>query len=102
MNPSLEDKYRGQPYYVTIVTGSINHLEAMSKDNDLKELLIRGVTQTLRQLIDCDVDNLKPRELAQLSKDASNIQAKINMAQEIIPLAHKLLTASTLDTLFFW
>lgn len=102
MNPSLEDKYRGQPYYVTIVTGSINHLEAMSKDNDLKELLIRGVTQTLRQLIDCDVDNLKPRELAQLSKDASNIQAKINMAQEIIPLAQKLLTASNLEPLAFW
>ncbi|MFW2120828.1 hypothetical protein [Enterobacter cloacae complex sp.6730051] len=58
MNPSLEDKFRGQPYYITIVTGSINHLEAMSKDNDLKELLIRSVTQTLRQLIDCDVDNL--------------------------------------------
>lgn len=74
----------------------------MSKDNDLKELLIRSVTQTLRQLIDCDVDNLKSRELAQLSKEASNIQAKINMAQELIPLAQKLLTASNLEPLAFW
>ncbi len=102
MDPSLKNKFRGEPYYITVIEGSINNLEAMSKDNDLKDILIRDVTQTLKQLIDCDVDNLKSRELAQLSKNANSIQAKINIAQEIIPTAQKLLTFENLEPLAFW
>lgn len=102
MDPSLAAKLKGEPYYIDTVVGSIEHLDAMFKENDLKELLIRDVTRILKLLVDENADTLKPRELAKLSKDASSVEAKIDMARNIIPIGQQFLTCENLSTLADW
>lgn len=102
MDPSLATKLKGEPYYIDVVVGSIEFLEAMYKENDLKEILIRDVTRILKQLLESDPDSLKARELAQLSKDASGVQIKIDMAKDIIPIGQKFLTYENLSPLAGW
>ncbi|PLR50763.1 hypothetical protein CYR40_00140 [Chimaeribacter arupi] len=102
MNPSLAAKLKGDPYYIDVVVGSIEFLDAMYKENDLKEILIRDVTRVLKRLLECDVDNVKTRDLAQLSKDASGVEAKIDMAKSIIPIGQKFLTDENLSPLAGW
>ncbi|MCE9902378.1 hypothetical protein [Hafnia paralvei] len=101
-DPSLEDKYEGKPYFITTVVGSINYIEAMSKEHDLKETLIRDVSRTLNVLIDSNLESIRDRDLSLLAKDANAVEAKIQKAKESIEIGRRFLTKENLTPLAEW
>ncbi|CFR15155.1 Uncharacterised protein [Yersinia frederiksenii] len=102
IDPSLKARLNGEPFYITNVMGSVNFIEALAKENDLKEILIRDVTRTLKALIACDLTSIKERDLGHLSKDANSLDSKLLKAREAIEIAKKFLTKDNLSPLVRW
>ncbi|MCX2945125.1 hypothetical protein ORG37_18755 [Rahnella perminowiae] len=102
MDPSLKAKLNGEPYFIDTVVGSVNYAEAMLKDNDLKEILIRDVTRTLKLIKECDLETIRTRDLANLAKDANTLDAKIAKAKDTVEIGRKFLSKENLSSLVSW
>jgi hypothetical protein len=87
------------PQYVEGSAGRVAHLDALSKENDLRELLIVDLEENLRAFAPLDIDQLTPAELKRWVKWAAGAPFTLERAEASLGICRKMLTATNLSPL---
>lgn len=88
-----------RPYIIQEPVGVIVGLAALYTENNLRELLVMGITLDLDQIDGQDVGTLRSKDLAALCKRTSDIESRFVRAEQAVSEARKLLRQSNLHLL---
>ena len=87
---------RDEPHYIDEPVAEIVGLEALYPENNLRDLLIIDIENTIKKFKGEDIDQLSYEELREYSKWIGTIENKIDEANIIIGQARKFFTEANL------
>lgn len=85
-----------RPYYIEERIGTIAGIEALSRQNDLKHLLIHELQQRAKEFGECNIDSLTRSELRSWAKWVGGTDSIFDKAQSALQSARRLLTRENL------
>jgi hypothetical protein len=85
-----------RPHYVRESAGHVAHLDALSSENDLREMLIVDVEENLKAFALLDIDQLTRTQLRHWSKWAGGVDFTLEKAEAVVTKCHELLRAENL------
>lgn len=83
-----------------VVIGQIQHIEILSRDNDLKKLYYEEIDHVLTSLQYTDLNNISPRQLLNIGRRAAMLDVRIARANELKDTAVKFLRKRNLMPLY--
>lgn len=85
--------------YIEESAGRVAHLDALSKENDLRELLIVDLEENLRAFAPLNIDQMTPAELKRWAKWAAGVPFTLERAEAALGKCRALLTVVNLAPL---
>lgn len=85
------------PYVVSIPLGEVNGLEALYPENNLKVLLIDGVSERIKALSDCDIDTLTFEQLRVWSRWLGELEQVLERAVRAVKSGNAFFTRQNLS-----
>lgn len=92
-----DNKRLPRPYYIDETVGIVDGLAALYQENDLRSLLVIGITNSLDDLENQNISAMRSSELAVLNRRTSNIDAQFTHAETAVNEGKKLLRKSNLE-----
>lgn len=88
-----------KPHYVDESIGQIGQLDALYRENDVREILILDLETQCKELADLDIDAMTYTQLAKWVKWAGTVDEKLQRAQDAVDSGRQLLTVANLSFL---
>lgn len=88
-----------RPHYIEEPVGALEGFQSLYQENDLRTLLVTGISLDLDEVDGRDISTMISKDLAALSKKTSDIEARFKRAEDALVEARKLLRQSNLKIL---
>ncbi len=96
---ALGGKKVKRPYYIEDMIGSLNGLSALRIENDLKKILVEDIQVGIKRISCMDIDSAAEQSLSRESKWVSEIEIKLERAENALRYGRQLLEKSNLSKL---
>lgn len=93
---AIEERKLERPHYIGEVKGTLNGIEALFPENNLRKIIIKDLEDNLKTLSDIDIDNATYKELQYWVKWTAEFDNKIVTIKRIISSGVRLLDADNL------
>lgn len=92
---------RERPYYLQRKKGYIEHVSVLTAENDLKDLLISGVQDTLRKLESANPETMLGNKIRELNKAALKVDISLDRAEKVMHQSKLFLKPKNLKQLTY-
>lgn len=96
---AIEGRAIEKPYYINEPLAEIKGLDALYPENDLRELLVKGLSSEIRSFQEKDIDQMSYSELAKWSKWLATIEVTLSTAELAVASGKRLLSPKNLEPL---
>lgn len=91
-----QGRHLQRPHYVSVSLGSVIGLDAMLQENNLRVLLVDGVSERIKELNETNIDTLNFEQLRKWAKWLSELDAVLERAVRAVRDGRMLLTQENL------
>jgi hypothetical protein len=96
---ALEAAGQNGPHFVEDVVAELEGFSALYPENDLRQLLVFGVDEAIREFDKLDIGSMSPGELSKWVKRVGTVESSLEQAEQAIGEGRKFLTATNLEPL---
>ncbi|KVD48691.1 hypothetical protein WS61_07710 [Burkholderia sp. ABCPW 11] len=88
-----------RPFIIDEPVGQVSNLDALYRENDLREILVLDLEMKCKELSELDVDTLTYDQLTKWVKWVGTVEAKLQRARDAVASGRQLLTVANLSCL---
>lgn len=93
---AFQNKTLKRPQYIDEVKGNLQGIEALYKENDIRNIIIKDLEENINTISEIDIDTATFKELQHWAKWASEFDNKIDVINKTISYGNKLLNKDNL------
>lgn len=85
-----------RPYFISENVGNLSGLEALFPENDLRNLLVIGLGDRIKEFRKVEIQTLTSLQLREWSKWTAGVEATLDRAMAVVEAGRRLLTADNI------
>ena len=88
-----------RPYYIDEPVGQVGHLDALYRENDVREILVLDLETRCKELSDLDIDTMAYEQLSKWVRWTGRVEERLQRVQSAVESGRELLTKRNLSCL---
>jgi len=88
-----------RPYYIDEPVGQVEHLDALYRENDVREILVLDLETRCKELSDLDIDTMAYEQLSKWVRWTGRVEERLQRVQSAVESGRELLTKRNLSCL---